>query len=689
MNKITALPLCFLLTLLLVCHPHTAVYGKYGFQLKDTLAKVAADASKSKQGLVSSVGNFFRFRANAQRKEKERVLNIIKGLAIGDSIRISADNLKEMIALLADKQNQHYDTVLALIDSLRSKFPVTTTIQYITTPDTSKSGISDTAVTDISIDEIINKLLPAIHGKPLTEKQEQEKRQTLTTVHNIIDSGHIVYRVKQGVSLKDYSLSIRKQTDFFGFYDASDPFNTSTIPFHLFNWWVYDALMFNGKTGNLTNLNGWDTASVNKEAVKAGCNLAFSIQLANPSTAAAFLRSQKAQQQLANTLIDVVARGAARGINIYLTTLAPEDKDRFSAFVNLLSRALKTTYKQFTIAVTIPSYIAPTNYDLPALDLAADLFIISDSLSIPWFLNQKIPSKKFIFTIPVNPDQPEPTEAITGKFALVKDNKLGGAGILYAGNNVPYYTAWDAMLYKLTAIDTTLIKDSTLANGQQFTLLQRLYRRAVLYNYIVNNPCHQCFNYFAADEDSAYSRELLQYVHDLRIDSIVHVQNKKVASTKKGVDLKRLLVNEFDYIKQELDSILLYLSLFFLLIGIITAIFYIYNLKNKGDDWQYKKTTARILIGITIPLTLFLFSYLFVNDNVPFFGINSEIREAHQEIITQSGILYKQATQCIPDDDCVNISLYTLIGIIAIGGIVGVLTARFLLLPLLKQDDMP
>ncbi|WP_096510877.1 hypothetical protein [Filimonas lacunae] len=660
----------------------------YPLSPKDTAAKAFEDTLKSKQGILKSIAQFFKFRANAQKREKERVLNIIKSLSIGDSIRITADNLKLMIATIADKQDQHYDTIMALIDSLQSRFPLVTTLKDITHPTTDSTGVTDSTVTDLDISEIIKKLLPPSPGKPLTKKEKEERAQKTTTTRNIIDMGPQSFRKREGISIKDYSLTLRKLTSFYGFYNTAEPYDSRNTPFKEFDWWIYDALQFNGKTGNFTALNNWNTIpNIADTAKNAGCKIAFTIQLANPTTTSSFLKSVKAQHKLSDGILELLSKRPADGINIHFATLDESDRNRFTDFVSFLSKAVKQAHPGFQVALTLPEEITPTYINISDLDSSCDAFFINDSSAVSYFLSQKVPASKFIFTVPANAYEASDLPAITGRFEMVTDNKLGGAGICYVGNNVNYIDVWNSMLYTLTTIDTTLVKDSTITSTHPFTFWEKLYRRLALYNYIITNPCEECFEHIQGDSSINY---LLQYVHDLGLDTVVRGYNKQQLQRRdRPADLRRVLVTEFEYLSNELTRFLLCASLIMLLGCIIFGVVYVYNLKNKGDDWSYKKPVARILMAFTILLTLFAFSYVFVNDQLPFFGVGNTVKIHWETIGIKSGSYFKKSLKCMPDPDCVNISLYTLLGIITLGGIVGILTARFLILPLLKQNDVP
>jgi hypothetical protein len=696
MRKTHTLTLCFALLFFFIYPLKTKAYhfNSFSFYQKDTgaVAKKAAELAKAKQGFFKKLAGALQFRTNARNKEKERVLNIINGLSIGDSINISADHLKMMIIALSDKQDRHYDSLLAVIDSIKTHLPASNTATKPAEPANSGNKnepppVDSSIITDQDIDDLVNKILPLVTGKAISDKQEQEKRQAASNIRKVIDADNpILLRKREGLSIKDIRVTLHKITDLYGFYNALAPFDYSTIKFKLFNWWIYDAILLNGKTGNFKELNGWDSATITDAARQAGCKLAFTLLMDNDKSTTSFLKNTPAQQQLANNIISLVYRKKTDGVNICFRKLTLADKPYFSAFISFLSKALKTAYPGFTIGITIPATSPLQAYDMNALNQSADIFFTEETTTLSYYLDQKVPASKFVFTIPVSATSIDDAATLDLKFNMVKDDSLGGAGICYTGNNINYSTVWETLLYKLVKIDSLVVKDSVITRNK-LTFFERISRRLALYNYIICNPCEECFENFDKDSDI---NKLMLYVHDLRIDSLTKVHNQKIVKDNKDThNIHNQLLTEFEYVSHELTTILGYLTLFLLLAGIVIAIIYVYYLKNKGNQWPYKKPVAGILIAIVALLTLSFFSYVFVNDTIPFFGVSTEASKEHEEISTVSGVYYKRKTSCIPDGHCVNIPLYTLLGIISLGAGVGTLLARYLILPLLKKDDLP
>lgn len=681
----------------LVCCLHTSAYT-YNFTFNPGDSAVKVTDPKVKQGLIKKMVSLLHFKANAERRQKQRVLALLDSLAIKDSLKVNTERLKALIDSVAEKQDRYHTEILVLIDSLgkiatarqEEAPPKTPETNPPAAPAAAKEATTadSSATADNDIADALNAMLPAVSGQAeAAKKEEKQKRESLSILRPLVNKDSVVIKHQDATSVKYYLYSFSKQTQFYAFYNTLTPFSYGTFPFHVFDWWVYDGLLLNGSTGNFKSLAAWDSsAALIQTARRAGCHIQFTILQDNENSAASFLRSTSAQHTLSNNVQYLLSQQKLNGINIDFRKLKTTDKEAFSDFVSFLSRAIKLGDSSLQVTVTLDAANPMEAYDITALNKTCDRFYISDSTWLTYYLNQKVPASKFVYTLPVTSDYTEPAEIISGQFDMVKENKLGGAGIRYSGDNFSYSTAWDAMLFKLTTLDSVMIKDS--ATGP-LTFFQSLYRRLVLYNYILTNPCEECFQ--DLQNDSLASTTLVQYTRELNIDSFVRAYNKQaVKKAKKPSELRKLLVTDLEYLTMELSKLLLIITIVFAILTLATAIFYILRLKNEGNDWKYKKPVARTLTALSIILALFAFAYIFANDKIALFS-SSEASKDHYQSVHQyaNGEYYKQNFYCYPDNSCANISLYTLWGIILLGILLGVIIARLLILPLLRRNYIP
>lgn len=695
MKRTTVAPilvtLCFIF---FVCCLHTTAYTyDFIYNPGDSAARVTVP--KVKQGLVKKMVSLLHFKANAERRQKQRVLALLDSLALKDSLKVNTERLKALIDSVSEKQDRYHTEILVLIDSLakiaaaRPEETPAKAPEPTPTPAPAENETEDSSASaDKDVADALNALLPAISGQAETaRKEEKQKRESLSILRPLVNKDSVIVKHEDPHSVKYYLYSFKKQTQFYAFYNTTTPFPYNTFPFHTFDWWVYDALLLNGSTGNFKSLTAWDSsAALIQTARKAGYNIQFTVLQDNETSASTFLKSTAAQHTLSNNIQYLLAQQKLNGVNIDFRKLKASDKNGFSDFVSFLSRAIKVNDSTLQLTVTLDAANPMEAYDITALNKACDRFYISDSTWLTYYLNQKVPASKFVYTIPVGADYTEPVDIISGQFEMVRQNKLGGAGIRYSGDNFNYNTAWDAMLFKLTTLDSVVIKDSATA---PLTFFQALYRRLVLYNYILTNPCEECFQ--DLQNDSLASANLVLYTRELGIDSIVRARNKLAAKQAPNLAaLKKLLVTEVEYITRELTTLLLIITILFAVLTLATAVFFILKLKNEGSDWKYKKIVARTLTGLSIVLTLFLFAYVFTNDKIPLFSSSAESLDRYQSVHQYTdGVYYKTNFYCYPDNSCANMSLYSLWGIILLGILLGVVIARLLILPLLRRSYIP
>jgi hypothetical protein len=113
------------------------------------------------------------------------------------------------------------------------------------------------------------------------------------------------------------------------------------------------------------------------------------------------------------------------------------------------------------------------------------------------------------------------------------------------------------------------------------------------------------------------------------------------------------------------DTYFSYAAIFLFTLVIALTVFYITGVRNNGDDWKLKK---KIIVALIVLLNLFIITAamaIFLSKDLPWLGITDDPAQCH------------------------SIPLNTLLIILAIGFMVGIVATRFLLLPLVKRDEVP
>ena len=268
---------------------------------------------------------------------------------------------------------------------------------------------------------------------------------------------------------------------------------------------------------------------------------------------------------------------------------------------------------------------------------------------------------------------------LSPKYDFILDYGVG-IGFSYLGYDGIFGELSDLLTYKFISVDTVTIKEQREIN---LSFIDKIRRRFTLYQYIIQNPCQTCF-----ENKLNLSKwdSVAVYVKELEIDSVLKRYNKEVEHYNVGKDekSKHRKLTTFLYVTKELNNVFFFITLFFILLIVVASIKYIHSIRIEGDDWKHKKMYNWILLGLTVLFLWSVFNFLFTNDLIPFFGVTTGESAGAIKYIKQTD----GRINCLPVEDCINIPLQTLEGIILVALLVGIVLANYLILPLLQKDDV-
>lgn len=724
-------------------------------------------APKVDGNLFKKVANFFKFRKNSRLKEKDRILGVFESLGINDSIAASAENIKLLLDELSLRENQHFDTLLAIINSI--KIAAEKEDPPLPTPDAKKEDPlnpepSDSkVVTDKDIEDLTNKLLPLIADKVNEDKSGKEKREALSALRKLrLGTGVVNYvaDTAKGI-IKRFTLSVKNKADVIGMHNYTMNDDYIGYKFGYLNTLLYQSLFLNGKTGNIKELNGWDSAKVISDAQGEGCKVMFTVSMNQPASISQFLSNSVAQKKFVENAIYLLKLRNGNGVNIQFDNLPGYDSEKFSAFIKFFADALKIRDTGYKVMVTLPVYDKSQAFDMLALSESVYKFLIDFSnlpplgngalaplsgrndytieTAVSRYLNTDVPAEKLIITIPYTgtrwqlakgetkgrfiqlltyseirkrynwPIYYEEESAnafmdsvndkgviirriifdddnsLEKKYDFILQNGLGGVSIDALGYDKGYGELWDMLAYKFAIIDTSFLSDSIIATptNVQLSWLDKIERKLALYWYIVNNPCKVCFDDI---KDTGYATKLNLYLQELKIDSLIAAENKKLPSAER-------YKSRFEYINYELTRLLVIVSAALFILLLLATGFYIYQIKVNSAAWKWKKKMELVLLGITVVFVLSFFSYLFCDDTIPLFGSAPAVGTNRHDVANTAAntatATYTSVCDTDTNDTCINMPLYTLMGIILAGMLAGFAITRYLILPLIKRDDIP
>jgi hypothetical protein len=103
-----------------------------------------------------------------------------------------------------------------------------------------------------------------------------------------------------------------------------------------------------------------------------------------------------------------------------------------------------------------------------------------------------------------------------------------------------------------------------------------------------------------------------------------------------------------------------------ILLLVIVGVYSIYKNRLLGDEWPRRRLFLMLLIILTVVSVIFLLVFFFLDKNFGVFGAQGVGENGHCEI-----------------------GLSTLLKLLGIGSILGGIATRFLVIPLLKRNDIP
>lgn len=750
---------------------------------KDAIPKVQlpkVEPPKASSNLFKKIAEAFRFRKHAQAKEKERVLAIFESLGINDSIAASSENIQLLIDELSQRENQHFDSLLAIVNEIKSRKPEVITVHA----DPAKEDVAEAAdpsesktVTDKDIEDLTNKLLPLIAEKANEDKSAKDKRSTLSAIRKVRSSQSVqifTYPDSAKRLIKRFTLNIKNRAEVYGIHNFVRNNQYDDYKFTALNTLLYNAIFINGKTGNIKDLNGWDTAGIITAAQRDGCHVMFTARIQQDASTEAFLGNTRAQKTFVDNAIFLLRSRHAKGINIYFSGVHKGNEPAFNLFVKFISEVLKIQDSSYKVMVTIPVFTNTDGYNLKALNQYADRFLVdftaintssmgpmtplqgsknSMETILSRFLNADIPPAKIIPSVsyvgtkwsltpgraggrfmqpltyseirrryewPVYYDEESASaimDSLNAKSAPVRtiyfddavslekkydyiiQNGLGGVAIDALGYDRGYGDLWDALAYKFAVVDTVYLKDSMMGKplDTDLNFFERASRYLTLFGYVLNNPCEICFENIS---DTAYAIKINRDLQELRIDSLLIAENKERPLDKK-------FRSKFEYVNHQLTNSLLMLTLFFLLVTLVFGGIHLYKIRSESEEWKWKKKSEIVLIGLCVLLVLSAFTYLFSNDTIPIFGATPKAADAQAVTVSRDVSLLmgpdKPVTDSVtviaensadychidPTDGCINMPFPTLMGIIIVGMLIGILITRYLIMPLLRRNDIP
>ena len=384
------------------------------------------DATKKVQkSLLEKVIKIFKFSSNFKAAEKNRIIDIFGTLGIEDSIKLSEAKIKLLILQLSKRENQHYDTLLKLISSLKNNSPglVTKQDEIIEEAQTSDNA----AVKDKDVDDLTSKILSIVTKKATETEEDKKKNEKLAEIRKINarrDNVQFIIDSARNV-VRKFVVRTFNQVKVLGFYNINQKISPNELNLSNYNSIIYNGVFVDSKTGHFKNLNGWDTAEIltlldinniglekfEKKKIKSILNITFS----KKSDFSSFVLNNSSQQNLINDLKYLLPlHVSTEGICLQLDEVDIFYKKQATDFIIKLSQELKKINKNYILYVIIPQAGKNAFFEYNLINKFVDYYIMD------------------FYSIPQNP-KPAPIAPIKGK----ELSSIESTFSFYINNEIP------------------------------------------------------------------------------------------------------------------------------------------------------------------------------------------------------------------------------------------------------------
>ncbi len=648
--------------------PDTKGDQKTEFSLKKDSIDIKAKEKEIKDKFLKTFYDKISIKKYLRDKEKTRIINVADSL-INKKIAGNSTINKQIVTIV--------DVLLSLNTE---KKKIDTVFVH---PEVAPTESSEEEKTDITIDQLADKLFPLIQEKV----KDEENKTTLNKKLNIyrelrLHPGGIIDTLTIDKALsKQYTLKIAQRNEVFGFH----PFwrkNYDDYHFELITTLAYYGYELNGKTGLPKNLNGWDSTGIVKRAQKDGCKVVLSVFCPNKADLSYFLSNEAAQHKFISTIIHCIkTTQKANGVNLMFDIPKGDHRHNFSKFVRKLSAELKIAGQGYELSITVPAYDEFQTYDIKHLSVYANKFIIDFSKKnlygslvpltgnnyslekgIHNYLDYKVLPSKFLACMPFRGGLWDyETELFNDYIPYSKINEL------YVNDYGKTYDKNACAQRSDVVIDGDTLEqlwfDDPKTLGEKYDLILKNKMGGVAIWYLGDD--HNDSDMWNTLVDKMVVFDSTDVVILKKIPAEETSLWKKI---KKELQLYKLLFShpcDFDQklkAQMKADDYIGYVALGFLLLFIIIGLYTIAQRRLLGDDWKQNNFFLSTLIVLVMLVMISGLMFFFLNPDYTSFG------HSH--------------------DDC-ETSFFTILQVLAIGFLIGLLAMRLLVFPLIKRKETP
>lgn len=174
--------------------------------------------------------------------------------------------------------------------------------------------------------------------------------------------------------LKKYSLNPTYKT--FGWHLYSNGSTYKDYNFSLLWGIAYFAYIIHPEDGSYENIHQWKTTAMIDSAKVHSCNVFLSIANLGKENNETFLNSSAAQNNLIDSVLSLLALRNGNGINIDFESVPAQSKEKFTAFIQTISKRLKKENPEYQVSICLYAIDYNHIFDIKAIDPAIDFYTL-------------------------------------------------------------------------------------------------------------------------------------------------------------------------------------------------------------------------------------------------------------------------------------------------------------------------
>lgn len=676
----------FVFIILNICVPYA--YSQK-IQIPDKVSKPEMPKDTAvKAKLIKKILNAFKFTKNARAREQERVISIINQI-LADSLVVTAHDIQLLNEQLSKTENQHFDSLVALIGTMGSCCRV---------PPPPKDTVpvkkdSAAASPENDLNSLVNKMLPILQQKTDladAEKAKQEQLKTIRAIYGRPGDKVDTLRMNDSTGIR-YTLNLTQKVNVMGIHpywmeDKYLNYNFSALTTFSFLGYTVDGI-----TGRLKASFNADSLKALEAASAAGCSIQLIISDKSAANTSALLQHEDVQLIFADTLAGLLEQKHARGVTIYFQQVNKKQRQAFTDFIQLLYSHLHSFNAGYTVNVVVPAFDKELAYDLQALNASVTFFLIdltrasgniagalaplkgspaqSIDASVSRYLQRDIPPAKFVLLLPYY-------GAVWKKGANGKPD--GFMNYISYRDIKKRYPSDTIAMYDEIAESAFIEEKDDVGDVTSEIWFDDASTLGPKYDYVLNNNLGGVALWtLGADDGYADLWDELSakfvvpdtvFLDTIRLTPPLPVHLTFWQKIKRELNAYRRMfrdpcsVKTTDYVG---ETYFMYAAILLFGLMVTLTVFYIGGIRDNGDGWEMKK---KVLILLIVVVNLFIITAamaIFLSKKLPWLGISDNPAQCH------------------------SVPLNTLLIILAIGFAVGIVATRFLLLPLLQRDEVP